>query len=75
MTCPRCDSNDASQVFEAHDQSWRIYRCPRCNFNWRSTEPDDVKDSRLYDPRFKLKEEGFKEMVAKPRIPPLREGN
>ena len=72
MTCPRCDFNDASQVFEALDESWRIYRCPRCSFNWRSTEPDDVRDSRLYDSRFKLTEKRLQEMVAKPQIPPLR---
>jgi vanillate/4-hydroxybenzoate decarboxylase subunit D len=74
MTCPRCDSNDACQVFEAHDGSWRIYQCPRCNFNWRSTEPDEVRDGRLYDPRFKLTEKRFQEMVAKPQVPLLREG-
>ena len=72
MTCPRCDSDDAYQVFEAHDESWKIYRCPRCNFNWRSSEADEVKDGRLYDSRFKLTEKRFRKMVDKPRIPPLR---
>lgn len=72
MICPRCDSNDAYQVFEAYDQSWKIYRCPRCNFNWRSSEPNEARDSQLYDSRFKLTEKRFQEMIAKPPIPPLR---
>jgi len=72
MICPRCDSNDARQVFEAGDGSWKIYRCLRCNFNWRSSEPDEIRDGRLYNPRFKLTDKRFQEMVAKPPIPPLR---
>ena len=72
MVCPRCDSNDASQVSEARDGSWRIFRCPRCSFNWRSSESDELKDGRLYDSRFKLTEKRLQEMAAKPAIPTLR---
>lgn len=72
MTCPRCNSDEACQVSEAHDGTWVIYRCPQCNFNWRSSEPDEVKDPGLYDSRFKLTGKRFEQMIAKPRIPPLR---
>ncbi len=75
MICPRCDSNESSQVFEAHDHSWEIYRCPRCSFNWRSSEPDEIKDSRLYNPKLKLTDKRLQEMVAKPPVPPLRKNH
>ena len=72
MICPRCDFVEAYKVFEAEDRSWEIYRCPRCNFNWRSTEGEELTDSRLYDPRFKLNEKKIQEMAPKPPVPPLR---
>ncbi len=72
MICPRCDSVDAYMVFEAEDKSWEVFRCPRCNFNWRSTEESGVTDAKLYDLRFKLDEEKIRQMVPKPPIPPLR---
>ncbi len=38
MICPRCEFAEGYEVFAAEDGSWEIYRCPRCNYNWRSTE-------------------------------------
>jgi vanillate/4-hydroxybenzoate decarboxylase subunit D len=72
MTCPRCDSNEAYEVFKAPDGIWEIYRCPRCNFNWRSSEADEVKEGALYDPRFKMTSRRLRDMVPKPPIPPLK---
>ena len=72
MICPRCEFVEAYKVFEADDKAWEIFRCPRCNFNWRSTEGPEVRDPKLYDSRFKLTEKKIEEMVAKPPIPPLR---
>ncbi len=72
MICPRCEFVEASKVFEAEDASWEIYRCPRCNFNWRSTEAKELTDSKLYNQKFKLDEKKIHEMAPKPPIPPLR---
>lgn len=72
MICPRCDSHDASKAFEAEDRAWEIFRCPRCDFNWRSSEGEEVTESRLYDPRFKLSEKRIAEMTPKPPLPPLK---
>ena len=72
MICPRCDSDQAYKVFEAEDGSWEVYRCPRCNFNWRSTEGEEVTNPTLYNPRFKLSERQIQELPPKPPIPPLR---
>ena len=74
MICPRCDFDEAYTVFGAEDKSWEIFRCPRCNFNWRSTEAQEITDPKLYDLRFKLNEQKIKEMAPKPAIPPLRRG-
>ncbi len=72
MICPRCDFGEAYGVFEAEDKSWQIFRCPRCNFNWRSSEAQELTEPKLYDARFKLSEQKINEMAPKPAIPPLR---
>jgi uncharacterized C2H2 Zn-finger protein len=73
MICPRCDYDQAYKFFEApSDKSWEVYRCPRCNFNWRSTEEEEVTNSNLYHPKFKLSERQIEGMAPKPPIPPLR---
>jgi hypothetical protein len=72
MICPRCDFVEAYKAFEAEDKSWEIYRCPRCNLNWRSTEGQELTDSKLYSPRFKLNERQIQDMAPKPPVPPLR---
>ncbi len=72
MTCPRCDFVEAYKVFEAEDGSWEVFRCPRCNFNWRSTEGQELTDSKLYSPKFKLNEKLIQDMAPKPPIPALR---
>jgi vanillate/4-hydroxybenzoate decarboxylase subunit D len=72
MICPRCESDQAYEVHKADDGSWEVYRCPRCNFNWRSTEEPAVIDPKIYSPKFKLTEKKIEEMAPKPPIPPLR---
>jgi transposase-like protein len=71
MMCPRCESDQAYVVLEAEDRSWEVYRCPRCNFNWRSSEGEEITDARQYDCRFKLSEKQIQGMVPNPPIPPL----
>jgi hypothetical protein len=73
MICPRCDHDQAYKLFEAPEGGvWEVYRCPRCNFTWRSTEEENVISPKLYNPRFKLNERQIQEMAPKPPIPPLR---
>lgn len=72
MICPRCEYDQAYKVFEAEDASWEVYCCPRCNFNWRSSEGEEITDARHYSTRFKLSEKQIREMAPKPPIPPLR---
>lgn len=72
MMCPRCDSDQGFKTHSADDESWEIYCCPRCNFNWRSTEPKEITTPGIYYPRFKLNQEKIDQMAPKPPIPPLR---
>ncbi len=72
MTCPRCEYAEAYKAFQAEDRSWEIYRCPRCNFNWRSDEPLEVTNGKLYDPRFKMTESQIRGLGHLPPIPPLK---
>lgn len=73
MFCPRCDKDEAIKVLEApKDGSWEVYRCPYCDFVWRSTEKEYIKNKDFYPPNFKLSEDKMVEMIDKPAIPPLR---
>jgi len=73
MICPRCDDDQACKIFDAPDDaSWEIYRCPNCNFTWRSTEEEEITNPKIYSPKFKLSQKKIEEMAPKPPIPPLK---
>jgi len=73
MYCPRCDQDEGIQFYEApKDRAWELYRCQHCDFVWRSTEKEEIKNRRLYPPEFKLNEDQITKMTVKPMIPPLR---
>ncbi len=37
--CPRCDYTNIKKIAESPKEGvWDVYRCPRCNYVWRSTE-------------------------------------
>lgn len=70
MDCPRCDQKGSIRFFEApEDQSWKMYRCPHCDFVWRDTE---LKKGKDFPPEFKLTPEQIEKLAVKPMIPPLR---
>ena len=74
MFCPRCDKDLAIKFFDApKDGAWTLYRCPFCDFVWRSTEKAHIQNKDLYEAGFKLDEEKIGQMIEKPAIPPLRE--
>lgn len=73
MYCPRCDQDEGIKFFEAPvDGSWELYRCQNCDFVWRNTEKEEIRNGRLYPPEFKLSEDQINNMPVKPMIPPLR---
>jgi hypothetical protein len=54
MFCPRCDKDEGIKFFEApQGKSWELYRCRYCDFVWRSTEKEYIKNKDLYHPDFK----------------------
>jgi hypothetical protein len=58
VKCVRCIKGEAGIVARAPDGSgaWEIYRCTRCNYCWRSTEPNTITDPALRDPFFQFDE-------------------
>jgi hypothetical protein len=58
MYCPRCDQDEGIQFYEApKDRSWELYRCQHCDFVWRNTEKEEIRNRHLYPPEFKLNED------------------
>lgn len=40
--CPRCDATQTLKIADSPVAGkWEVYRCPSCNFVWRSTEQFD----------------------------------
>jgi hypothetical protein len=74
MKCVRCLVGEASVVAKAPDGSgaWEIYKCARCNFGWRSTEPESITDPAKRDPFFQLDKVDLNNLIIPCPIPPLR---
>ena len=37
--CPRCDAKKTLKIAVSPVKGkWEVYRCPKCNYVWRSTE-------------------------------------
>ncbi|QLA20807.1 non-oxidative hydroxyarylic acid decarboxylases subunit D [Desulfolutivibrio sulfoxidireducens] len=73
MKCIRCLSGEASVVAKAPDGSgaWEIYKCARCNFGWRNTEPAKLLDPATRDPFFQLDKVDIDKLLTPCPIPPL----
>jgi vanillate/4-hydroxybenzoate decarboxylase subunit D len=71
MKCVRCIDGDAEVVAKAPDSSgaWEIYRCTRCNYGWRSTEPDNITDPAERDPFFRLDKKDLSELPSPLPLP------
>lgn len=72
MICPRCDSEKVELLVKApKDNAWEVYICKECNFSWRSTESDDIRNPEKYDKRFKLSHEEINTLPLMPPIPEI----
>jgi hypothetical protein len=74
MKCIRCLQGEASVVAKAPDGSgaWEIYKCGRCNFGWRTTEPEELLNPETREPFFQLDNVNLDELISPCPIPPLR---
>jgi hypothetical protein len=73
-TCPRCDADGCSVVYQSPVAGcWEVYSCPRCFFIWRTTEAATITDGTRYHPKFKLNAEKLGKFRNSPAIPAMRE--
>lgn len=74
MKCIRCLKGEASVVAKAPDGSgaWEIYKCDRCNYGWRSSEPARMLDPATRDPFFQMENVDLDKLLTPCPIPPLR---
>ena len=69
MICPRCDSKNADLLIPSPvGNEWEMYFCNDCNFTWRSTEPENIRNPKMYDSRFKLTKKKISMMTVNPPI-------
>lgn len=61
MICVRCLRDSAKIVATAPDGSgaWEIYACSECNYNWRSSEPEEITVIEKRDPWGQLNGKDF----------------
>ena len=73
MNCVRCLADGVLTVAHAPDGSgaWEIYRCTRCNYSWRSSEPENITNLEKRDPSFQLTKDDLEGLVSPLPIPPL----
>jgi vanillate/4-hydroxybenzoate decarboxylase subunit D len=74
MKCLRCLVGEVEIAAHAPDGSgaWEIYHCTRCNYSWRSSEPDSITDPAKRDPSFQLADVDVKELMATLPVAPLK---
>ena len=69
MICPRCDSKNADLLIQSPvGDEWEMYLCNECNFTWRSTEPETIRNPEIYNPKFKLTKKKISLMMVNPPI-------
>ena len=69
MICPRCDSKKANLLISSPiGNEWEMYICDECNFTWRSTEPDSIRNPKIYDSKFKLTKKKISMMMVNPPL-------
>jgi len=69
MICPRCDSKNSNLLTSSPvGNEWEMYICNDCNFSWRSTEPENIRNPEMYDPKFKLTQKKISMMMVNPPI-------
>jgi len=66
MKCVRCLTDEVQVVARAPDgsEAWEIYRCLRCNYGWRSSEPVEIIDPERRDPAFQLDQVDLSELPS-----------
>lgn len=71
MKCVRCIQGEVEVVARAPDGSgaWEIYRCIRCNYAWRSSEPENITDPAKRDPFFQLDTTDLSTLVSPLPLP------
>ena len=73
MKCPRCNTEEIEVVTKSPvGDVWEVYVCKTCWYSWRSTEPAEVTDPELYNPKFKIDAKSIPNMLVIPPVPPLR---
>jgi UbiD family decarboxylase len=50
------------------ENEWEMYICNECNFTWRSTEPENIRNPKMYDPKFKLTKKKISMMMVNPPV-------
>ena len=71
--CPRCAHTEVEHLASAPDPGvWEVFGCARCNYTWRSTEPEENTNPDKYPAVFRLSPEKLAKLEVAPTIPPLR---
>ncbi len=72
MKCVRCLADAVRVVAHAPDESgaWEIYRCERCSYCWRSSEPANITDVAQRDPFFQLSQTDLEDLASPLPLPP-----
>ncbi|WP_243795409.1 non-oxidative hydroxyarylic acid decarboxylases subunit D [Saccharopolyspora gloriosae] len=74
--CPRCAAEELTrQAVSPVAGVWEVWRCERCHYFWRSTEPERRTERESYPAAFRMTQADIDEASEMPAIPPRRSGS
>ena len=73
-SCPRCAHETIDHVASSPAAGvWEVFGCPRCNYFWRSSEPQSRIARSAFPEKYRLTAEAVEAAPPYPGIPPLRD--
>ncbi|PRW62716.1 non-oxidative hydroxyarylic acid decarboxylases subunit D [Actinopolyspora mortivallis] len=72
--CPRCAAAEFGELAVSPvPGAWRVLRCDRCLYSWRTTEPARRSSRAAYPERFRMSRADIDEAPRLPPVPDIRE--
>ncbi|WP_320782089.1 non-oxidative hydroxyarylic acid decarboxylases subunit D [Streptomyces sp. CRN 30] len=70
--CPRCEHDALTTVADSPVPGvWQVFRCARCLYMWRSTEPARRTRREAYPVGFRMTAADIAAAIEVPTVPPL----
>ncbi len=71
--CPRCRHDNVEVMAKSPvGQVWEVYICLKCQYSWRSTEPQELQNPDKYSSKFSLSNKDIENLASVIPLPSER---